>query len=167
MDLAHVALICGMVKAYKPNAVLELGIGTGTLTRALLDAIDYNTQGELHCVDNWVDDKGIEPGWMPDIRRRGARIIIMGEEAFCQRTPSDRYGILISDADHHGTWQDEHLRLVKQGGVLFFHDTGGAFPALAGLEQKFRAQGHFAYNFTANSRPDEHCERGLLMVIKA
>src|SRR5437867_3457846 len=65
MDAVHANLIASVVLAKKPERILELGIGSGILTRALLAAIRVNRHGELESVDNLSDWRGEMP---PHIR---------------------------------------------------------------------------------------------------
>lgn len=169
LDRAHNMLVAGMVLSMKPKAVVELGVGTGYLSASLAYAIRYNGVGQLTSVDNWYDTQGQEPPIAKQLRTLGVSIVCSGEEEFVRSAPTDAYDMLISDADHYRSpeWLDQHLRIVKHDGLLFFHDTNQpeAFPALATLEGKVRGLGLPYYHFTENSRSDEHCDRGWLFVI--
>ena len=167
VDLAHCAFVSGCVLSKKPDRVLELGIGPGYLSRALLDALAYNRKGALTCVDGFFDTHGIEPAHVEPLRRAGAEVVVSTEEAFVKACPSESFDMLVSDADHGRSqeWLDDHLRIVKPGGFLFFHDTNNAmFPNLGAIVEQVARLPH--HHFTANSRPDESCERGLLFVMK-
>jgi hypothetical protein len=60
---------------------------------------------------------------------------------------------------------DEHLRIVRAGGLMFFHDTANPeFPNLAKILEDVWERKLWHYHFTASSRRDERCHRGWLMV---
>lgn len=172
IDRSHNMFIIGALLSQKPDDVLELGIGTGYLTVSLVHALRYNGKGKLTCVDNWGDARG---GDMEDVagnlRMAGVNVVApMEERAFLVNSPDNAYDFLISDADHvnSGTWVDEHLRVVRPGGILFFHDTNNTvdYPNMALITQRVRELDLPHYHFTKSSRPDERCERGLLFVTK-
>lgn len=172
IDRSHNLFIMGALLSQKPDDVLELGIGTGYLTVSLVHGLRYNGKGKLTCVDNWGDARG---GDMADVaenlRMAGVNVMApMEERTFLVNSPDNAYDFLISDADHvnSGTWVDEHLRVVRPGGFLFFHDTNNLadYPNMALITQRVRDLGLHHYHFTKSSRPDEQCERGLLFVVK-
>ena len=45
IDLCHNVLLLGAVMSKKPEAVLELGIGTGLVSWTILTAMKYNDAG--------------------------------------------------------------------------------------------------------------------------
>jgi predicted O-methyltransferase YrrM len=166
IDLNHNLLLMGAVMSKKPETVLELGIGTGLASWSILTALKYNERGRLVCVDNWHDSGGIEPGHVAPIRQAGAEIVVSDEESFVKSCPSDSFDLLVSDADHtrSGLWLEEHLRIVKDNGFLFFHDTNNpAWPTLHSIPGRVSHLPH--HHFTENSRADERCQRGWLWVI--
>jgi predicted O-methyltransferase YrrM len=168
LDLAHAALLAGAVASLKPARVLELGVGSGYTTRAVLQALAWNGRGELTCVDNWADWGGREPPHAQALRDAGAVLVTAGESDYLVRCPDDHFDVLVSDADHQQSdrWLDLHLRVVRDGGWLFFHDTANAsFPNLGLVVRKVEALGLAHRHFTEGSRPDERCERGWLLVI--
>jgi predicted O-methyltransferase YrrM len=169
IDLAHNVFLVGAVLARKPDRVLELGVGSGYVTRSLLHALRYNRKGKLTSVDNWFDWDGAEPPFVAGLRAAGANIVVSGEEEFVRRAFDNAYDFLVSDADHFrsGTWFDQHLRIVEAGGFLFFHDTNQprTFPSLASIEGEVRERGLPHFHFKESSRPDERCQRGWLFVI--
>lgn len=167
VDLAHNVFLTGCILSKKPDRVLELGIGPGYSSRAILDALAYNRKGTLTCVDGFFDTGGHEPAHIEALRRAGAEVVVSTEEAFVKACPSESFDVLVSDADHGRSqeWLDHHLRIVKPGGFLFFHDTNNAmFPNLGEIVEKVSHLPH--HHFTENSRLDESCERGLLFVMK-
>ena len=172
IDRCHNLFMMGALLSKKPDDVLELGIGSGYVTVSLIHGLRYNGKGKLTCVDNWGDARG---AGMHDVaanlRTAGVNVVAPVEErSFISQCPSDSYDFLISDADHvnSGTWVDEHLRVVRSGGFLFFHDTNDlqAFPNMALITKRVQELNLFHYHFAQSSRPDEHCERGWLFVIQ-
>lgn len=169
MDLAHVALIVSVVLAKKPDAVLELGVGSGGLTRALLAAIRYNQKGALTSVDNFCDWGGTKPSHIEDLESAGARIVEADEGAFLADASPNQFDIIISDGDHvNALFHIERVFAVaRENAVLFFHDTNNPDHArLSKIEPLVRAAGIPSYHFTEISRPDERTDRGLLAVVK-
>jgi predicted O-methyltransferase YrrM len=169
LDRAHNMFLVGAVLSLKPAEILELGVGTGYVTSSLIHAINYNKKGRLTSVDNWLDWGGKEPQGVDNLRQAGVNVVSMGEEQFVRQAPTDGWDLMVSDADHFGSanWIDQHLRIVKNEGFMFFHDTNQpeVFPGLATIEGKLRERGLFCYHFRQNSRPDEHCHRGWLFAV--
>ncbi len=167
LDLAHTVFLAGCVLSKKPERVLELGIGPGYCSWALVRALAYNRKGRLTCVDSWCDWHGREPEHIAALRRAGVEVVVRTEEEFVRSCPAECFDVLVSDADHGRSeqWLDEQLRIVKPGGFLFFHDTNNPeFPNLAVIVARVARLPH--YHFTESSRPDEACARGFLFVIK-
>ena len=169
MDQCHIDLISGWIKASKPKDVLELGIGSGRLTRAIQDALDYNMQGTLLSVDNWGDWGGNPPDELIKTLPQSVLIVTANEHEFLAGQPKESFDILISDADHNNShkWIDEHLRLLRPGGVAFLHDTNDPmWPGLSALPKTLVNLGFRTTHFTQSTRPTERCGRGLLMIHK-
>lgn len=171
IDKCHNIFLIGSLLSKKPDKVLELGVGSGFVSISLLLGLKYNQKGTLTCVDNWFDWGGVEPK-IPEILRNDSRVTFispMPEEQFVKSAPSDTYDFMVSDADHHnsGNWTDQHMRIVKHDGFMFFHDTNqeDVFPNLLQIEEKIKAKGLPYYHFKENSRSNEHCDRGWLFVI--
>ncbi len=165
MDSAHIEFIYGAAIASKPRDILELGIGSGRVTLTLARAILYNQTGKLTSVDNWNDWGGNNPGLTLPSQ---ARIVVNTEEDFVREAPDSAYDFLVSDADHNnsGNWFDQHCRITKPDGLMFFHDTNNPeFPTLYELESKVRVLKLPFFHFKLSTRPDERCERGLLFVV--
>jgi len=170
IDRSHALFLFGALVSRKPHNVLELGIGSGYVSWALLYGIRYNGRGALTSVDNWLDWKGTEPPVAEALRREGVRVVApLSEEEFVKSSPSDLYDFLVSDADHRrsGSWIDEHLRITTHDAFLFFHDTNheDRFRGLKAIEARIRDLRLPHFHFTESSRPDEHCERGWLFAI--
>ena len=169
LDRAHNLFLIGLILARKPERILELGIGTGYITASIVHALSYNKKGRLTSVDNWYDWGGMEPEGVANLRRAGVDVVSMGEHEFVLQAPTDGWDVLISDADHMHSqeWIEQHIRITRNGGFMFFHDTNqpGVFPGLATIEDKLKERGIFCLHFKENSRPDEHCDRGWLFAV--
>jgi predicted O-methyltransferase YrrM len=169
MDLAHNFFIVGSVLASKPKSILELGMGSGYLTSSLVRALEYNRVGTLTTVDSWFDTNGVEPSVAKDFRKSGVNVVCSTEEEFVKQAATDGYDFLISDADHVRSfeWLDQHIRLTKPDGIMFFHDTNDPemFAGLATIECQVKERNLPYFHFNQSSRPGERCNRGLLFVI--
>lgn len=170
IDRCHNLFMIGAVLSKKPDHILELGMGTGYLTLSLMHALRYNGKGKLTCIDNWFDWGGREPDGIDAIRAGGVEVVApVSEQEFVKQCPSDSYDFLISDADAFlsGLWIDEHLRITKHGGFMFFRNTNRKddLPNLQLIEKRIREFGLSYYHFTEQSRSDEHCRSGWLFAI--
>ncbi len=170
LDPCHNLFLIGTVLSKKPLNVLELGIGSGYLTLSLIYALCYNGKGSLTCVDNWFDWGGVEPEGIDKIRAAGVKVVApVSEEEFVRQCPADTYDFLISDADQFlsGLWIDEHLRITKHNGFMFFRNTNRKddLPNLQLIEKRIKQLDLFYYHFTEESRPDERCGSGWLFAI--
>jgi glycosyltransferase involved in cell wall biosynthesis len=170
VDRCHNLFLIGAVLSKKPESVLELGIGTGYITLSLIHALRYNQKGKLTCVDDWSEWGGTEPEGINAYRSAGAEIVApVSEGEFVRNCPSDSYDFLISDADTFlsGLWVDEHIRITKDNGFMFFHNTNrkAEYPNLQLIEQRMIELGLYYCHFIESSRPDEHCGRGWLFAI--
>jgi glycosyltransferase involved in cell wall biosynthesis len=170
VDCCHNLFLIGAVLSKKPDNILELGIGAGSLTIGLIHALRYNGKGKLTCVDNWFDWGGHEPAGIEKVRAAGVNVVAPIDEAqFVKDCPTDAYDFLISDADAFlsGLWIDEHLRVTADKGFMFFRNTNRSadLPHLARIEKRLQELGLYYYHFTEKSRPDEHCDAGWLFAI--
>ena len=167
IDLVHNCLLFGAVLASKPENVLELGIGNGYATRAIFYALKYNKKGKLTSIDNWHDWKGKEPSHVDALRYLGVNVVApIHERDFVRKQPDNTYDFLLSDCDHRhaGEWAEDVFRIVKPSGLMFFHDISQCESLKRYVEiSKERRLSHFI--FSKNSRKEERCERGFLMVI--
>lgn len=167
IDQAHCDLIYGLAVSLKPVNILEIGYGEGASARALWDAMCFN--GNLcryTIVDNWLGHQG-----KPPIEVQEHEIYSMSEEEFYRdRADSDySYDLILSDADHGQAdrWFDLSLRMLRSPGLLIYHDvTNANHPNLRRLITMAITAGLPSLIFDKSTRPDEHCERGLLIISK-
>jgi predicted O-methyltransferase YrrM len=172
VDDAHVALINGIVKSQKPQRILELGLGSGTTTDAILDGLTFNQQPyEFTLVDLWL-----EPGWNNQCPPEAVEkyspyidIITSDEKTYvfsCAKT----FDFIMSDADHMHTqewFEYVYSELLEPGGTLLYHDvTDMYFPNLKEIYEKCKQYELRFTLFNKNSRADERCQRGLLVIYK-
>ena len=167
VDACHGLTIFGAAVSAKPENLLELGVGGAFVTNLLLDAILFNGQGSLTCVDSLHDD--FPPNLFDSIRDRGANVIApMQEKEFVFGVEENTYDFLMSDADHNhaGEWTDQIFKIMKPNAIMFFHDvTNPGYPNLLNYQQRAQELGKPFYLFNTDSRTDERCWRGLLMII--
>jgi hypothetical protein len=138
------------------------------VTRALLEAIDYNRRGAITAVDSFCDFDSARPPHIAGLEGR-VDVITSEERSFVASCPDNWWDLLVSDADHNhsGEWLSETLRIVKPGGWLFFHDTNAPnYATLYEIPERLRRRGYLVTHFTESSRSDERCNRGLLMAQK-
>jgi predicted O-methyltransferase YrrM len=174
IDVAHAMLLNGLVVSNKPKTILELGIGGGQGTDAILSGLDYNQQPyDYTLVDNWNDFGFQQP---PEVTERyGHRInsiITSNERDFvfgCNKT----FDFIMSDADHHST--DQWFKyvfdtLLNPGGILIYHDINlfdnDAFKNLISIYNECKTLNLKHKLFNKNSLPTERCQRGLLIIFK-
>jgi len=168
IDKAHACLLYGVVTSSKPIKVLEIGVGSGFVTRTILHGLDYNCVGNLTCVDSFHDWGGKEPSHIQDLKSSGVTLINSTEDSFvhsCQ----DKFDLIISDGDHRrgGLWADKVYDLLEPDGILFAHDVlMDRYPTLRNYIS-IAKQREYSYRvFSENTRKEEMCDRGWLMVIK-
>lgn len=165
IDRCHGSLIFGSCVSAKPNRILELGTGTGFITRLLLCAIRYNGGGFLTTLDHGKE-KLASKAVLKLFRESGVEMIDKDEQEFCCAEGENRYDFLVSDANHYGNWFEEHFRITSPGSLCFFHDTNTLdYPGLVRLESYVRKLGWAYHHFRKSTRADENCSRGLLMVV--
>ncbi len=166
MDDNHIALIKSLVTCSKPMAILELGIGSGAVTSALLEAMAYNRNGvTLTCVDNFTDWGGDAPDGMKDLP---VNLVVQSEREFVASC-RDRFDFIVSDADHDRSneWIAGTLALLSEGGIAVFHDVSNPdYPNLLSIIQHVKSNGMSHVVFNKSSIPDERCHRGILVVFK-
>lgn len=168
MDDCHIDLIHALVLSAKPESILEIGIGSGATTMAMLDAVKMNgNYGVITCVDNFGDWNGATPEGFQRLRE-DIQFIHSDEKDFvlqCRRT----FDFVVSDADHASTgeWFKDTLELVNPGGILIYHDaTSPHCPSVRSVVDQAQAMGLPLMVFSKSSQPWEQCERGLLIIKK-
>lgn len=165
IDSNHIELIYSLIICHKPNNCLELGIGSGLTTKRIVQAFDYNEiVPNIDCVDNFFDWNGNCPDHIKELT--SINIIINNEYDFLTSC-NKKYDFIISDADHNNTdrWLDKTLQLLNAGGMLIYHDvTNVEFPNLKKLIEQAKTLRLNHMLFTKNSKMNERCNRGLLVI---
>jgi len=173
IDEAHARLISGLVASHKPDNILELGLGGGRSLDAVLLSTEFNENSPtVTLVDNWSDWSGVIPAGVLETYDDRVNVVTSNEKEFVFST-SDKYDLIISDADHYHTneWF-EHVydNLLNPNGILIYHDINlfedEWFINLREIYEvcKKRSLNHFLFN--KNSRHGERCQRGLLVIFK-
>lgn len=144
MDDCHVELIRAIVRCAKPKAILELGFGSGKLTRELVAAVEENCCGRITVVDNWFDWGGIKP-MHADLH--GVNFETSEESRFV-RENSRNWDFVVADAEHENVENriEHYMKLVLPGGWLIVHDY---------------SSDPRGWTFAQSSAEHERCERGL------
>jgi predicted O-methyltransferase YrrM len=171
VDHAHAALLFALVMAQKPRTLLEIGMGSGKTADAILEALEFNGGGaDYTLVDNWYDFGGA----MPEVVRRkyeGRIRLVSADEAGFVASCRTRFDFIFSDGDHHSAqerFEDVYERLLEDGGILAYHDVANPkYPNLARITEACVRRGIHHRLFARSSRPDERCERGLLLIFKS
>jgi len=168
MDDNHIQLINTLVLCNKPTSILEIGVGSGLVTKTILEALQYNQKPSiLTCVDNFLDWNGQTPQGFDSFKdsinfiNSNERDFVMG----CKET----YDFIVSDADHHHTneWVDETYNLLNEGGILIYHDvTNHDFRNLYDIVRYAESRQINHVIFNKSSLPYERCERGLMVMFK-
>ena len=171
IDEAHAALVRALVQSRKPRSVLELGFGAGASCRAILEGLRFNAApASFTVVDNWFDWKGQPPEEIKKPEYNGVQFITSGEYEYvsaCDR----KYQFIFSDADHFRTQDWFELvydKLLEPEGILIYHDVSNPkyFPNLLRLYSDSVRRNYHHMLFNYNSRRDEACDRGLLVIFK-
>lgn len=171
IDEAHCDLIYGLAVSLKPTFVLELGYGEGASARALWAAMQFNDNGcRYTLVDDWRAHGGHAPGLVPELLGVDLEVLSMTEADFYSTFPqTDSYDLILSDADHEHShqWFEQSLAMLRAPGLLIYHDVANPnHPNLAKLVLEANVRGFSHLVFSKSSRPDEQCERGLLIISK-
>jgi predicted O-methyltransferase YrrM len=179
IDRCHCDLIYGLAVSLKPTRILELGYGEGASARALWAAMIYNGRDCWYVlVDDWRStqpqfplSERHPPKTLVALAPRQTQFFTMLEADFydSMKPESDLYELILSDCDHenaHLYYQDS-LRLLKPGGLLIYHDvTNPNHPKLKSIVTQANESGYPTLVFNKSSRPDEECQRGLLVIRK-
>lgn len=158
IDKCHRDFIYGLVRALKPEQILELGFGTGLTTASIAKAVRENEVGSITVVDNFLDWQGERPSHMDE---KGYTLIVDSESNFVCNA-QQKYDLIVADADHNGTHKitKEIVGLLNPRGVAIFHDvTCHLFPNLKKIIDDLPS----AILFDKNSVEGEECHRGLLV----
>lgn len=167
MDIAHGIFIFGAILAHKPKDILEVGIGSGLISKLIIAGIKYNQLGNLECVDNFKDG---ERPQLIDYISENAKVHIKDEKQFILNC-NKKYDFIISDADHANShnWLSNYIEIANDDAFLLFHDTNNPnCKNLLSHEKFFEKQKtvDIIYHFKKNSLANERCDRGLLVVKK-
>lgn len=170
IDNNHIELIYSLIICHKPKSLLEIGVGSGYTTRKIIQAFQYNnisTIENIDCVDNYYDWNGQKPSHLEFLD--GLVTFIKSSEHDYVFNCSKKYDYIISDADHHNSdkWIDKTMDLLNPKGIIIYHDiTNKNFPNLLKIVDYVETNNLKYFLFNKNSRPDERCDRGLLIISK-
>lgn len=182
VDIAHAMLLFGVILSQKPKDILELGIGTGVVSETILNAVKYNSnEYKYDAVDFCMvfSDKTkryeYQGNWayptrqyIEKLRQENVNLIGLDEKVFVENCDSNKYDLIISDADHNraGEWAEHIFRICKPNGIIFFHDICcKEYTSLQKYLDYVKENSIPHYIFNECSRSDEICYRGWLMVI--
>jgi predicted O-methyltransferase YrrM len=154
----------------KPRTVLELGFGAGEATKAIMAGLNYNEmQFSYTLVDNWQDFGGRRPAATNAEEFSHIDFVTSDEQAFVEGC-KDQFDFIFSDADHFSAqnwFQKVYDDLLRPGGILLYHDvTNPELPNLREIYDRVLSQQYRHALFSENSRSDERCDRGLLVIFK-
>lgn len=171
IDKCHADLVYGLIRAHKPTKILELGFGSGLVTKIIQQAMTDNCIPlDFTLVDNWYDWNYTLPERLiresVDIK---TKVITSNEESFIFNCKT-KYDFIFSDADHtnsHKWFGRVYNTILNTNGILICHDVfSNDFPNLKNNLQFCIDNGINHTTFSNNSIPTEKCERGLLVVFK-
>jgi predicted O-methyltransferase YrrM len=172
VDKAHAETIKGLIYGQKPTKVLELGLGGGESTEAILEGLAYNKQKyEYTLVDNWVDYGYKMPEGVMEMYSDRINVVTSDEKEFVFST-KDKYDFIFSDADHYRTnlwFEYVYDNLLEKDGILIYHDINFFEECLLNLREIYYTcvKRNLKFKlFNRNSLPDERCHRGLLVIFK-
>jgi len=171
IDPCHAALIHALVRSQKPQDLLEIGIGSGASTDAILAALEQNgTRGSYTLVDNWVDFGGVIPASVRSKYEGRVNLVTADEKDFVAGC-RERFDFIFSDGDHLRTqeWFPRvYADLLRDDGILIYHDVTNValFPNLLNIYRECIERRIPHYLFNRNSREEERCDRGLLVMFK-
>lgn len=173
VDLVHSNMIGALVAANKSKNILELGIGGGRSTDAILSALEFNRQPyQYTLVDNWNDFGFVQPQIVTDTYASRINLVTANEKDFIDACTTT-YDFIMSDADHMRTQEwFEHVYddILEPGGILCYHDVNlfesEHFVNLRQIYYKCQERKLNHMLFNKNSIPGERCQRGLLVIFK-
>ncbi len=171
MDQNHINLIASLVTCSKPSSILELGIGSGAVTRVLMDSADYNQRFNnqmftaITCVDNFLDWGGVEPRGIAELP---VDLVVSSERDFIA-SYHRKFDLIVSDASHEHAheWMNKVFSILNPRGVIIHHDVMNPdYPNLRLITERVIELGWSHVVFDKSSRQDERCWRGLLVAFK-
>jgi predicted O-methyltransferase YrrM len=171
IDRAHADLLTGLIKSSKPNKILELGIGGGQATDAMLAGLEYNQQPyQYTLVDNWMDFNNTMPPIVQEKYSSRVNLVTSSEREFVFGC-NEKFDFIMSDADHHNTqtwFEYVYEELLNDDGILIYHDITltSQFPNLIQILHRCKEFNLKHKLFNKDSLPDEMCFRGLLVIFK-
>lgn len=186
VDDCHADLTYGLIRSHKPSNILEMGVGSGTITKVILKAVSENENGQLSngykkakvtLVDNWYDWNGTKPTELIDQFESNVSVIDSSELNFVFNT-RETYDFIFSDADHWNTdkWFDYvYDRLLNDNGILIYHDVSMAnnfpsddlrFPNLENIMVQCKKRNLNYIYFNKSSIKTERCYRGYIVIQK-
>lgn len=170
MDDCHIQLIAALVLAAKPKSLLEIGVGTGACTVAIVEAAKANcNDAEITLVDGFNDWDFKEPEGFERIAPH-VKFVQSQEKDFVLEASRQgrKFDFIVSDADHAhtGEWAKETVSLVVSGGILIYHDACPEWPSVEYATSVARFAGMQALFFNKSSHPWERCERTLCVLQK-
>lgn len=170
MDDCHIDLIRALVLAAKPQRILEIGVGSGVVTAALLDAIHENGSGSLTLVDGFNDWNFQKPAGMNQLPTQ-VEFIQSLEQDFVRKSVLEnrQFDFVVSDADHAhtGEWAVDTCSIIAPGGLLIYHDaTSEHCPSVATAVLVATTLAFQCLKFNRSSHAHERCERGLAVLQK-
>ncbi len=139
-------VLYALVRALKPQRVLELGTAHGCSSTHIAQALVDNGSGHLTCIDR-NDYAGLH---IPDELRAYITIEITTLEAWLAGQNASLYDFVFEDADHRPApvgavwaWARKH---VRQGGAVVSHDP--LHPTVGeNVRQGITASGALAVNY--------------------
>lgn len=172
IDTAHADLVYGLIVSSKPSNILELGLGGGKSADAIIKGIEYNENSpKFTIVDNWLDFDFQIPEGVVEKYSKHANIITSDEHDFVFAC-KEKFDFIFSDADHYNTDQwFEYVfeNLLANNGILIYHDINlfeDSFANLRSIYSKTLEKGYSHFLFNKNSKTNERCHRGLLVIFK-
>ena len=170
VDRCHNIFLVGSVLSKKPRSILELGIGTGSLTVSMIYALRYNGVGELTCVDDWSAWGGQEPAGVDEIRDGGVKMVApICVSDYLRQCRDAAFDMVVADAIHLSSKDvlDQLERVCTDNAFMFVRNSNRSvmLNENGGIEGWLKARGNLLYHFTESTRADEHCEDGWLFSI--
>jgi predicted O-methyltransferase YrrM len=174
IDDCHIDLIYGLIVSQKPSSILELGFGSGRSAKRICDAIEHNrNRPTFKLVDNWMDFDRKIPSNIKDIEFRDYNniFIVTAEESDFIASCTETFDFILSDADHchsHLWFEKTFWDILSPGGIMVCHDIMNreGYPGLYDIVISCQQSNIRYVIFDKNSRDDERCERGLLVIFK-